>query len=104
MTCLQTLFSEQYLCTSKLFGVQNHLSHRIISLILSVPLNSFYCFVVFFYMEVMHYVHGLADGNATEAKHICQERYPNSALPDSGTFSNIHGRLSETGSSHKGNS
>lgn len=52
----------------------------------------------------MHYVHGLADGNATEAKHICQERYPNSALPDSGTFSNIHGRLSETGSSHKGNS
>lgn len=55
-------------------------------------------------MAVMHYVYGLADGNATEARHIYQERYPNRALPDSRTFSNIHRRLSETGCFHKGNS
>lgn len=53
-------------------------------------------------MAQMHYVYGLADGNATEARRIYQERYPNRALPDSRTFSNIHRRLGETGSFKKG--
>lgn len=55
-------------------------------------------------MAAMHYVYGLADGNATEARRIYQERYPNRALPDSRTFSNIHRRLRETGSFKKGTS
>lgn len=55
-------------------------------------------------MASMHYVYGLADGNATEARRIYQERYPNRVLPDSRTFSSIHRRLHETGSFDKGTS
>lgn len=55
-------------------------------------------------MADMHYVYGLADGNAEEAKRIYHERYPNRNLPDSRTFSNIHRRLVETGSVRKGTS
>lgn len=55
-------------------------------------------------MTDMHYVYGLADGNAFEARRIYQERYPNRILPDSRTFTNIHRRLTETGSLRKGSS
>ena len=44
-------------------------------------------------MTAMHYLYGLADGNEKLARRIYQQRYPNRALPDSRTFSNIHRRL-----------
>lgn len=46
----------------------------------------------------MHFVYGLADGNAREARRIYQERYPNRVLPAAKTFTNLHRRLAETGS------
>jgi hypothetical protein len=46
----------------------------------------------------MHYVYGLADGNAAEARRIYSERYPRRDLPCERTFSRIHQRLQETGS------
>ena len=55
-------------------------------------------------MAEMHYVYGLADCNGELARRIYQERYPNRTLPDSRTFCNIHRRLVETGSVHRGTS
>ncbi|KAL1490165.1 hypothetical protein ABEB36_012904 [Hypothenemus hampei] len=52
-------------------------------------------------MAVIHYIYGLADGNAEELRHIYQKRYPTRALPNSRTFYIIHRRLAETGSFHK---
>lgn len=45
----------------------------------------------------IHFVYGLADGNAFEAKRLYQERYPNRIAPCPQTFVNLHRRLSETG-------
>jgi len=55
-------------------------------------------------MAEMHFVYGVADGNAELARRIYHERYPNRDLPDSRTFSNVHRRLVETGSVRKGTS
>lgn len=49
-------------------------------------------------MSQMHFIYGLANGNALEAMRIYHERYPNRVCPDSRTFTNIHRRLSEYGS------
>ena len=46
-------------------------------------------------MAQMHYVYSLADGE--QARRIYHQRYPNRALPDSRTLSNIHRRLVKTG-------
>lgn len=50
------------------------------------------------YLADMHFVYGLADGNAREARRIYQERFPNRVLPAAATFTNVHRRLAETGS------
>lgn len=52
-------------------------------------------------MADMHFVYGLADGNATEARRIYQEKYPQRPIPCAKTFSNIHRRLQETGTFSK---
>lgn len=46
----------------------------------------------------MHYLYGLADGNAFEARRLYQERYPNRIVPDARTISGTHRKLCETGS------
>jgi hypothetical protein len=46
----------------------------------------------------MHYMYGLADGNALEARRFYREPYPTRRLPDRKTFEGIHGRLCEHGS------
>lgn len=48
-------------------------------------------------MTDMHFVYGMANGNAKGARRLYQERYPNRVVPDSRTFTNIHLRLSESG-------
>lgn len=48
-------------------------------------------------MTQMHFLYGLANGNAMEARRLYQERYPNRALPDRRIFINIHRRLAESG-------
>lgn len=45
----------------------------------------------------MHYMYGLADGNALKAKRLYEERFPNRNIPDRRIFSNIHRRLCEKG-------
>lgn len=45
----------------------------------------------------MHYMYGLADGNALEARRLYEDRFPNRNIPDARTFSNIHRRLCEKG-------
>lgn len=45
----------------------------------------------------MHFVYGLADGNAAEARRLYQERFPNRRCPDRKTFENIHRLLCEYG-------
>jgi len=56
--------------------------------------------MVFSYAEYadMHYMYGLADGNAFSARRLYQRRYPNRILPDARTFSATHRKLCETGS------
>jgi hypothetical protein len=49
-------------------------------------------------MAHIHYVYGLADGNALRARRIYSERYPNRQLPNVRTFTRLHQRLVETGS------
>lgn len=49
----------------------------------------------------MHFVYGLADGNAAEARRIYQARYPNRAVPSERTFVRLHARLCNTGSLNK---
>ena len=49
----------------------------------------------------MHFVYGVADGNAEAARRIYQERYPDRHVPCARTFVRIHERLNETGSFKK---
>nr|CAH7761519.1 unnamed protein product [Callosobruchus chinensis] len=46
----------------------------------------------------MHYMYGLADGNALQAKRLYEERFPDRNVPDARTFSILHRRLCEKGS------
>jgi hypothetical protein len=46
----------------------------------------------------MHYMYGLADGNAFEVRRLYRERYPTRGLPDRKTFEAIHRLLCEHGS------
>lgn len=46
----------------------------------------------------MHYLYGLADGNAYKARRLYQRRFPNRVVPDARTISSTHRRLCETGS------
>ncbi|RLU17257.1 hypothetical protein DMN91_011326 [Ooceraea biroi] len=46
----------------------------------------------------MHFVYGLANGNARQARRIYNDRYPNRHVPHVSTFIRIHQRLMETGS------
>ena len=48
-------------------------------------------------MADMHYIYGLADGNALKAKRLYMERFPNRIVPDRKIFQSIHQRLRETG-------
>lgn len=45
----------------------------------------------------MHYMYGLADGNATLAHRLYGERFPHRTQPCHTTFSNVHNRLQVTG-------
>lgn len=45
----------------------------------------------------MHYMYGLADGNAFEARRLYAERFPQRIVPDARTFSSVHRRLREKG-------
>lgn len=45
----------------------------------------------------MHFVYGLADGNARQAERLYRERYPERRHPNHKTFAAIHQRLLETG-------
>lgn len=49
-------------------------------------------------MTDMHFMYGLANGNAREARRLYMERYPNRVIPNHRMFSDIHRRLSEAGS------
>lgn len=49
-------------------------------------------------MAEMHFMYGLANGNAKEARRLYIERFPNRIIPDHRIFSTIHRRLVETGS------
>lgn len=55
-------------------------------------------------VAVMHYGYGLAGGIGEQCRHICHLLYPNLALPDNRTFSNLHHRLIKTGTCRKGTS
>lgn len=55
-------------------------------------------------MADMHYVYGLADGNAEQARNLYNQRFPNRILPNRQTFSSIHRRLAESGTFRKGTS
>ncbi|KAB0805629.1 hypothetical protein PPYR_02599 [Photinus pyralis] len=45
----------------------------------------------------MHFIYGLADGNAREAVRLYAERYPNRVQPNRAQFVNIHRNLGEHG-------
>lgn len=49
----------------------------------------------------MHFIYGVAEGNAAAARRIYEERYPNRLVPSERTFVRIHERLHETGSFEK---
>lgn len=49
----------------------------------------------------MHFIYGLADGNAAEARRLYHERYPDRDIPAERTFTRLHARLCETGSLNK---
>lgn len=48
-------------------------------------------------MANMHFLYGLANGNALEARRLYAERYPENHLPCSQTFTMLHLRLQDTG-------
>ena len=48
-------------------------------------------------MTDMHFIYGLADGNALEARRLYIERFPARIAPDRKMFESIHRRLQETG-------
>jgi hypothetical protein len=52
-------------------------------------------------MTDMHFIYGLANGNAEEARRIYQDRYPYRVIPCAKTFRTLHARLCETGSFNK---
>lgn len=52
-------------------------------------------------MADMHFVYGMAHGNACEAQRIYEELYPRRRIPCAPTFQNLHQRLSETGTFNK---
>lgn len=52
-------------------------------------------------MADMHFIYGLANGNAREARRLYMERYPNRLIPNHRMFPNIHRRLVETGTFNK---
>lgn len=52
-------------------------------------------------MADMHFIYGLANGNAREARRLYMERYPNRIIPNHKIFSSIHRRLVETGTLKK---
>ena len=45
----------------------------------------------------MHFVYGLADGNARQAQRLYEERFPHREVPDQRHFQRLHQRLRETG-------
>jgi hypothetical protein len=45
----------------------------------------------------MHFMYGLADGNAVVARCLYQEMYPGQRCPERKTFVSIHCRLCERG-------
>ena len=45
----------------------------------------------------MHFVYGVADGNAVEARRVYEERFPGREVPDRRLFQALHQRLRETG-------
>jgi Helix-turn-helix domain (DUF4817) len=49
-------------------------------------------------MAQMHFMYGLANGNAGEARRLYAERFPNRRIPCPRTFTRLHLRLEETGS------
>lgn len=49
-------------------------------------------------MAQIHFMYGLANGNAREARRLYAERFPNRRIPCEKTFINLHLRLEETGS------
>jgi len=49
-------------------------------------------------LATMHFIYGLADGNALQARRLYQERYPIRRCPSRKTFERIHRRLCEHGS------
>lgn len=49
----------------------------------------------------MHFIYGLANGNAREAMRIYAERYPNRVIPHHSMFTRLHNRLGETDSFKK---
>ena len=52
----------------------------------------------FEHLADIHFVYGLADGNAYEAQRLYQLRFPNRRLPNVRTFSESHRHLREYGS------
>lgn len=49
----------------------------------------------------IHYMYGLADGNAHEAQRLYAARFPDRRMPDSRVFSSVHRRLCENGKFEK---
>ncbi|GFV91793.1 uncharacterized protein TNCV_2974651 [Trichonephila clavipes] len=49
-------------------------------------------------MAVIHFIYGVADGNALEVRRLYGERFPSRRLPNPKTFERLHRRLRETGS------
>lgn len=49
-------------------------------------------------MAQIHFMYGLANGNAREARRLYAERFPNRRIPCPETFTRLHLRLEETGS------
>lgn len=45
----------------------------------------------------MHFVYGLADGNAREARRLYTQRFPNRVQPDHRIFQRLHANLREDG-------
>lgn len=45
----------------------------------------------------IHFIYGLADGNAAEAQRLYAERFPDRRMPDTRVFSSVHRRLCESG-------
>ena len=51
----------------------------------------------------MHYMYGIADGNALEVRRLYEDRFSIRNIPNAQTFSSIHRRLCEKGSFQRNN-